>query len=216
MAVRTLIAGLLGITAVACSQAENRAAPSTGNVVAPVAPSALETALPSKARPMQGRVLDYPTYVPRSGMTVRFAGQELSDVTTATDAGGYYRLSVPGGFFDLYLNDRYSGRVRTIGPPLRGDVFFETASCASRYGVISDRRTWRTVEGATVSLLGITTTTDVDGWYRIDVGCPSPLPTDGTIAITVTHPRYMTRSQIVGRGIDRVYRLDLDLIGRVG
>ncbi len=57
-----------------------------------------------------------------------------------------------------------------------------------------------------------TTISEPDGWYRIDLGCPAT----GTIGfnttfMTVTHPNYAKREQVVGRGISGVSRIDLDL-----
>jgi hypothetical protein len=98
------------------------------------------------------------------------------------------------------------------GSGYRGDLLVRGGTCISRYGTLADARTLRPVGGATVSLGGQTAISEPDGWYRIDLGCPST----GTIGFNTTfmrvsHPNYAMREQVVGRGIQRVSRLDVDL-----
>jgi hypothetical protein len=52
-------------------------------------------------------------------------------------------------------------------------------------------------------------------WYRIDWGCPSP-GTIGfnTIFMSASHPSYASQQQVLGRGIQRVSRLDFVLEGK--
>ena len=50
-----------------------------------------------------------------------------------------------------------------------------------------------------------------EGWYRIDLACPEVLGPGGTTEIYVAHPDYERRTQVVGRGVYDVLRLDLDL-----
>ena len=61
-------------------------------------------------------------------------------------------------------------------------------------------------------LFGETTTSEPDGWYRIDLGCP-PTGTIGfnTTFMSVTHPDFAPRQQVVGRGIGGLSRIDIDL-----
>jgi hypothetical protein len=98
------------------------------------------------------------------------------------------------------------------GSGYRGDLLVRGGTCISRYGTLADARTLRPVGGATVSLGGQTAISEPDGWYRIDLGCPST-ETIGfnTTFMRVSHPNYAMREQVVGRGIQRVSRLDVDL-----
>ncbi|OLC42250.1 MAG: hypothetical protein AUH43_23075 [Acidobacteria bacterium 13_1_40CM_65_14] len=97
------------------------------------------------------------------------------------------------------------------GSAYRGDFLVRAGTCVSRYGTLVDARTLRPVAGATVSLTGSKTTSGADGWYRIDLGCPTSNPVGGTTEMTVEHPSYVPRSVIVGRGVVGVTRRDLDL-----
>ena len=54
--------------------------------------------------------------------------------------------------------------------------------------------------------------TGADGWYRIDLGCVyDPYNNTGTTLMRVTHPAYRELSQVLGRGIHRVRRIDAEL-----
>jgi SAM-dependent methyltransferase len=109
-----------------------------------------------------------------------------------------------------------TGRVK--GSTYHGDLLIDSGTCVSRYGTLADARTLRPVAGATVSVgsgtavtLG-TTVSGPNGWYRVDLGCP----TNGLIGFNTTflyvaHPNYASRDQVVGRGVHGVRRLDLDL-----
>ncbi len=81
--------------------------------------------------------------------------------------------------------------------------------CDERHTV--DASTLGPVRGATISLSGGTATSGPDGWYRIDLGCPERSLPGGTTFIYVTHPNYVQRQQVVGRGVQGVLRLDFDL-----
>ena len=103
------------------------------------------------------------------------------------------------------------GTVWITGRAYRGDLLLDSGTCVSRYGTLTDVRTLRPVTGATVSLGGGTAISGADGWYRIDLGCPQTNLPGGTTFMHVTHPNYVPRQQVVGRGIQGVRRLDLDL-----
>ena len=98
----------------------------------------------------------------------------------------------------------------------RGDLFVHLGTCVARYGIVADGLTLRPVAGARVSLLGSSVITAIDGWYRIDFGCP----TDGwvgfnTTFMNVTHPDYLDGSEITGRGVYSAERLDVWLSAAV-
>lgn len=165
-----------------------------------------------------GRILDYATQAPAAGAVIRFATDPFtpqapfSETTAAAD--GRYVLSVPHtGLFTVLIDGVVAGTARVNGGLYRGDLFRRSGNCISRYGLIIDGETLRPVRGATV-MLGSTITTDADGWYRIDLGCPDVVFPGGTTVLTVTHPDYENRSQVVGRGVAGVLRLDVDLTRR--
>lgn len=72
-----------------------------------------------------------------------------------------------------------------------------------------DHLTGRPIAGAAVSLGGRTTTV-ADGWYRIDAGCAG-CGICNTTFITVSASGYQTFSRVVGRGVNGVERLDIEL-----
>ncbi|OFW03246.1 MAG: hypothetical protein A3H96_19285 [Acidobacteria bacterium RIFCSPLOWO2_02_FULL_67_36] len=164
------------------------------------------------ANGIRGRVLDFGTNASVPGVVVQFTGG-AQEARATTDASGVYLMSMPSiGSFTVWMDGRHAGMARVTGSTYRGDLLVDTGTCISRYGTLVDARTLQPVAGATVSVAGVTTTSGQDGWYRIDLGCPS----EGTIGFNttflyVTHPNYAPSSQVVGRGVQGVSRLDLHL-----
>ena len=163
-----------------------------------------------------GRIVEYRTQSPAIAVAVTF-GPPLSDSgfgpsETTTNVDGRYVLTVPRtGLFTVSVNGVFAGMARVNGKVYRGDLFIQGGTCISRYGIVIDSDTLRPIQGATLSLAGARATTGADGWYRIDLGCPDVVLPGGTTVINVTHPAYQPRSQVVGRGVAGVSRLDLDL-----
>jgi len=162
---------------------------------------------------MHGRVMDFRTQIGVSGVVVQFAGASQSgDTRATTDANGSYVISVPiFGPLTVSVDGVFAGTVQVTGRAYRGDLLIDRGTCISRYGTLADARTFRPVAGATVSVGGGTTISGADGWYRIDLGCPAMNFPGGTTFMYVTHPNYAPRQQVVGRGIQGVRRVDLDL-----
>jgi hypothetical protein len=109
------------------------------------------------------------------------------------------------------------GRIRVTGPTYRADFLVRPGTCVSRYGTLADARTLRPIAGATVSLSlgGGSVISETDGWYRIDLGCPTSGQVGfNTTVIYVSHPNYVDQSQVVGRGVAGVTRLDFELQAR--
>lgn len=165
---------------------------------------------------IRGTVLDFHTQTPISGALVRVTTEPRGGGTEAvTDVDGRYSLPLPphiGRPYYFVVNNSHAGSAYPVGSNYRGDLLVDTGTCVSRYGVVADARTLRPIAGASV---GSNVTTTSDGWYRIDWGCPS----SGTIGINTTflgvsHPRYIKKSQVLGRGIQRVERLDFLLEAR--
>jgi hypothetical protein len=164
-------------------------------------------------------VVEYASQAPVPGATVRFTLQLSSTLVdpseTTTGADGRYTLTVPAtSVYTVSIDGASAGTARVNGRAYRGDFFVRAGTCISRYGHVIDSRTFRPVSGATAMLGGRTVTTETDGWYRLDLGCPNVILPGGTTVITVTHRDYETRSQVVGRGVAGVSRLDLDLTRR--
>ena len=166
---------------------------------------------------VSGRVLDFSTNAGVAGAIVLFGtndGPFAAVGTTTTNAAGSYALSVPTAqvrsvrSWSVQVDGASIGQVRlTVG--YRGDLFVHPGTCVARYGIVADRLTLRPVASATVKLLGSSAITAIDGWYRIDLGCPA----NGwvgfnTTFMSVTHPDYLDGSESVGRGVYSVRRID--------
>jgi hypothetical protein len=190
--------GLLALTVYGCGSSNSLTGPSDAAVT------------------FTGRVLDYHTDAPVTGATVSFTPDAFSAqvvaATTTTRADGRYTLTVPHtGAFTILIDGAISGMGLVNGRSYPGDLYPASGSCISRYGLIIDSRSLRPIAGATVTLAGATATTGADGWYRIDLGCPSVVLPGGTTVIVVGHSRYESRTQVVGRGVAGVSRLDIDM-----
>jgi hypothetical protein len=162
-----------------------------------------------------GRVISFTSGAALPGATVSYEPEAGGAATVATaDATGTYTLSIPTtGTFVVRVGGALAGTV-IVGPtPFRGDLLIDQTTCRTRYGEVVDARTLRPVAGATVALPGATTTTDASGWYRLDLGC-DPSPSFSTTFIDVRHPSYADFTQVVGRGVSAVLRLDVALTSR--
>jgi len=173
---------------------------------------------------VSGRVLDWQTGTGVAGALVAFGDSEcfangdgsitFRRIAAATsDSSGTYSLTVPRtGAYCLTLDGRLIGQSNVSGPSYRGDFLTHVGTCVSRYGAIASGRTGRPVAGATVSLFNTKTTTDADGWYRIDLGCPSDSWVGfNTTFMYVSHPDYADSSRVVGRGVFGTERIDVDV-----
>jgi hypothetical protein len=190
--------GLLALTVYACGSSNPLTGPSDTAVT------------------FTGRVLDYHTDAPVAGTTVSFTpdafNSQVVAANTTTGGDGRYTFTVPHtGAFTILIDGAISGLGRVNGRAYRGDLYPRSGNCIARYGLIIDSRSLRPIAGATVTLTGATVTTGADGWYRIDLGCPSVVLPGGTTVIVVGHPRYESRTQVVGRGVAGVSRLDIDM-----
>ena len=166
-------------------------------------------------RRLQGRLLDFASDAPMAGVTVAFGGSVAAlDLRTTTDASGNFAIDVPAGRLNAAIDGQIVAElaVHIGGPAYRGDLLGNGGTCISRYGVISDAVTFQPVSGATVRLGGRSTVTGVDGWYRLDFGCvDDPYGNFNTTFVYVSHPTYREFSRVVGRGVHRVNRIDVEL-----
>jgi hypothetical protein len=159
---------------------------------------------------VRGTALDFQTQTPISGAIVRVSTDPFGGgAETVTDSNGRYTLPQPphtGMFYYFAINNSPVGRGYPAGANYRGDLLIDGGTCVSRFGVVIDARTLRPIARASV---GSVATTSSDGWYRIDWGCPS----SGTIGfntsfLSASHSSYISQQEVLGRGIQRVERLD--------
>jgi hypothetical protein len=174
------------------------------------------TAGPSVA----GQVHDVQTNAAVPAAAVVFADPSNTTSITAlgqstTDASGSYQLSIAAGHYAVYVDRVYGGQVVVRPGANRDDLLVHQNGCIARYGTIADRTTGQALAGATVSLLGVSAVSGIDGAYRLDYGCRSGL-WSGSIAISVVRSGYQDGSVPMGRGegFDSVLRQDVDLDAR--
>jgi hypothetical protein len=161
--------------------------------------------------PVTGRVLDYATNVGVPNVAVAFG-----DSATVTGPDGSYGLVIPSvGRFEAIVEGRSIGVARVTGSGYRGDFLVHWGTCVGRYGTVTDARTLRPISEASVELSGKGAVTAVDGWYRLDLGCPTGtipgLLGINTTFINVAHPNYVPVSNVAGKGVSGVYRADFAL-----
>lgn len=187
---RAALAFLLAIVVVACNS------PSEPTPTPPPGPFTIA-----------GRVTDFGTGNGVSGLQIRVGTEEAT-----TDAGGNYTVHLDRGDYQVRLppSDTYLGVIVVGGPWTRGDVYVNGGVCAVRYGAVTDHKTGRPIRGATID--SGQTTTDASGWYRVDYyGCSGSCGFCGTSVLLVKAVGYKDVSQLLGRGVARVERLDIHL-----
>jgi len=162
---------------------------------------------------ISGRVIDFRTQTPLAGGRVEISLDVAAAALAGTtaDASGAYVLTVPtSAMYYASVNGTVVGEARVNRPSYPGDLLVNGGNCVSRYGTLTDVRTTRPVAGATVTVAGGTATSDANGWYLIDLGCPGSTGFNTTL-LYVTHPSYVPNQRVVGRGVQGVWRLDLEL-----
>jgi Carboxypeptidase regulatory-like domain len=163
--------------------------------------------------PVQGTVRDYQTQVPIANAEIFVINRTRSDASyrTVTDGNGHFSLPEPARPtipYSLTVNAVDVGTGYFTGSGYRGDLFVDSGTCIARYGQVLDAKTMRPIAAASMTGVGLTTT-DSDGWYRIDLGCPaSGVIGFTTVALTASCAGYTSLQLIVGRGISHVSRLD--------
>jgi hypothetical protein len=157
-----------------------------------------------------GSVLDY-----RTDAAVGSARVTFGSMTATTNGSGGYTLTVPAGEHRVLVDDETLGIVNLKSRNYRGDFYVRLAGCVGRYGTVVDSRTRRPVSGATVSIGGGTATTDQNGWFRLDLGCPGePCIGFNTTFLSISHSNYASGSFVAGRGVCFVQRVDYELVRR--
>jgi hypothetical protein len=184
-----------------------------------MAPSATSFARPRSdvdAVRYSGHALDYATSAGIANATVGIGAalfpSFVADGQATTDAAGSFAVMLRPGSYYAVVNGTFAGSINVTGTGSRGDFLARTGTCVARYGVVADSQTRRPIAGARVTLAGQTVSTDADGWYRVDLGCPANgLIGFNTTFISFAHPDYPGACQVVGRGVFGVTRLDMFL-----
>ena len=167
--------------------------------------------------PLSGRVIDFATNAGVPGVTIEFGyldlfGRFVAAAKAVSDGAGSYRaMNAPGYSALVQIDGTWRGEIQ-VNYDYRGDFLVRTGTCVARYGTVADALTLRPVSGATVTLQGTTALSGSNGWYRIDLGCPSSgVVGFNTTFLQASHPDYPSRSFIAGRGVSGVSRMDLSL-----
>jgi hypothetical protein len=190
--VKSVITLLVAVALSSC--ANNTTGPSTGAIT------------------VSGKVFDFTTRAPLAAAVVDFRTDiQTPYLSVITDNSGQYVVELPHrGAYNVSVNNGPFGQMYAEGRDYRGDLLADTGTCVARFGTISDAVTGRPLGGAKVSL-GSVAISASDGWYTLDLGCPEPVVGGGTTLVTVELSGYEPRQQVVGRGIQRVSRLDIPL-----
>ena len=164
---------------------------------------------------LNGSVMSFPSGAPVAAATVSFrsfAGTETL-VQATTDSAGRYSVTLPiRGELVAAVNGIGSNSLRLTAASARGDLYVGTGFCIARYGAVTDERDGRPIRGASVTLSGVTSTTQSDGWYVIDLGCPPTAPLfGGTTIMYASRDGYERGGVVVGRGVSGVQRMDMTL-----
>lgn len=159
-----------------------------------------------------GRVLDFATGAGIPGARVAFRPfNDGDEYTTLADAEGVYGLDVPPGDYLVYVDGDLATAIAARTPSARVHVYAGAEECSAIYGFVGDPRSGAAIGGATVQSGGVTTTTDANGWYRLDYGCGVNLGF-GTMVATFSKPGRDAVTRVVGRGVpEGARRIDVGM-----
>ena len=140
-----------------------------------------------------GRVLDERSGQGMPGVTLLWGGRTvLSQVTAVTDATGSYQVQLPEAeFYSVSGSNVFP--LSVVRPTSSLDIinfFVNTGGCPTQYGRIVDATTRRPVPGAQVSWVGVTSTTDAAGSYRLTLACQPGAYGSGETTLSVSHSSY--------------------------
>ena len=175
-----------------------------------------------------GRVLDFTTNAGVPGASINFYISGLNAIASSgiTDANGRYSVSLSRGVrYDARINgpapDSNRGTILPVAKETEADYLINGGTCIVFYGTVRNAVTGEPVGGAAVAWdrFQLQSTTGADGFYRIDLGCPTPAnpwPVHiGTIFMRVSREGYVTASPYGNRGefldSDRTQRIDVAL-----
>jgi hypothetical protein len=172
--------------------------------VTPTAPT-LPTP-PTGAVPVRvfGRVVDFATNAGVPGAAIDFysAGLPIVATSVVADGAGRYSVSLLRGVrYNPRINgpdvDSNRGLLVPVAKETEADYLINGGPCIVFYGTVRDANTGAPLSGATVVFQSPAVQTGADGFYRIDLGCPSPaMPWQrtGTTFMTVSRAGYVSAS----------------------
>lgn len=142
---------------------------------------------------IQGRIVDGATGTPLSGVTVTLSGPAQQTMTTSAD-GVFSFASLPAGSYTLQASvTGFFGATATLsagGGTLNvGDLALSRdapASSGTVRGTVTDAQSGQPLAGASVSVGGVSTTTDASGVYTIANVAP------GDVAVQVALTGYVS------------------------
>jgi hypothetical protein len=170
---------LAGATAVGCG-------PGNG-ADDPTSPS------PSSHIQIGGRVVDERTARGIPAVALFWAGSgTFANATAVTDATGSYQVQLPEAAFYTVSADAVFplSVVRPTGAFDIVNFYVNTGGCPTQYGRIVDGVTRRAIAGAQLAWLGLTSTSDAAGNYRLMLECRPGVYGTGPTSITVSHAGY--------------------------
>jgi hypothetical protein len=148
---------------------------------------------PSSTVQIGGRVVDERTTRGLPGVTLFWGGSgTFAHATVVTDATGGYQVHLPDAasytvsaeaVFPLSV-------VRPTGALDIVNFYVNTGGCPTQYGRIVDGVTRRAISGARVDWVGLTSTSDQTGNYRLTLECRPGGHGAGPTSVSVSHPGY--------------------------
>jgi hypothetical protein len=170
-----------------------------------------------------GRVIDFATHSGVAGASIDFyiSGIPVIATSVVTDATGSYSVTLSRGVrYNPRINgpdvDSNRGTIIPLAKENEEDYLINGGTCIVIYGTVRDATSGEPLSGASVVFRSPPVLTGADGFYRIDLGCPSPgMPWQGTgtTFMTVTRAGYVnvtpfgTRAEFIP-GV-RTQRIDI-------
>jgi hypothetical protein len=180
------------------------------------------TPSPGSTIQIAGRVVDERTGRGLPGVSMFWSGSgTFGNATAVTDATGGYQVRLTNaasysvsadGVFPVSV-------VRPTGALDIINFYVNTGGCPTQYGRIVDAATRKAIAGAQVAWVGVTSTSDLAGNYRLTLECRPGSYEAGPTSITVIHPGYQPftmpgrAGETLGANASDV-RLDLALTAR--
>ena len=150
---------------------------------------------------VSGRVVDFISKAGVPGAQVTFSVSPFSPPYSASaDPGGAYEMAFQNAGMYRVGVVGISGFVQMVYLPAARsyttDILVGPSDCPVMYGRVFDSRTSKVISGARVFFSDTFATSDVDGSYRVSLGCRSEGYGRGTLSFSVSHPDYVGQSYL--------------------